>query len=373
MTTPHVADRRRRWTAAATVAAVLVFACGGAEGASPLPGARVHSIDVGDSLNALGRPAAFAGSLPCDGCDGIDLLLVLHPDGSYRSQDRYRGARHRPDPIVEVGRWILRADSVPRLTLLGGTDGPRHFTMESELRLRALDGTGAPHDTAAPHELVRISAPRVVVGTVRTRGRFRDFADSPTLVTCASGTQLVVGGDSAFVRLQRETHRLALGTGAGILVDLVARLEDRPGMEEGTRAETAVVDAFTVAEPTAACEATRTRAVLAVGDWEMTALDGDTLPELTPELRPTLRFLLGDATMAGNAGCNRFTGHAVLRGLDLVPRPVALTRRACADSTVMAREQRYTQILGEGGWFRLDAGDLVLAHGGVERARFRRR
>ena len=77
--------------------------------------------------------------------------------------------------------------------------------------------------------------------------------------------------------------------------------------------------------------------------------------------------------MSGTAGCNRLTGHAVLRGLDLVPRPVALTRRACTDSTVMAREGRYTQILAEGGWFRLDGGDLVLSHGGQERSRFRRR
>jgi heat shock protein HslJ len=89
-----------------------------------------------------------------------------------------------------------------------------------------------------------------------------------------------------------------------------------------------------------------------------------------------LRFLigeLGDKTLFGNAGCNRFTGPVVLRGLDLVGRPVAITRRMCVDSLANAREARYTKSLSDGGWFRLDGNQLVLSRGGLERARFYRR
>jgi heat shock protein HslJ len=154
------------------------------------------------------------------------------------------------------------------------------------------------------------------------------------------------------------------------------QLATRPGGEVGTQAETFVVDSFTVLESRAACEASRVRAAMAVGDWQLRALDGDTLPTLDRTLQPTLRFLigeLGDKTLSGNAGCNRFTGPVVLRGLDLIGRPVAITRRLCVDSLANERESRYAKSLSEGGWFRLDGNELVLSQGGMERARFYRR
>ena len=118
------------------------------------------------------------------------------------------------------------------------------------------------------------------------------------------------------------------------------------------------------------------RAAIAVGDWQLRALGGDTLPTLDRATQPTLRFLigeLGDKTLSGNAGCNRFTGRVVLRGLDLVGTPVAMTRRACVDSLANAREARYAKALSDGGWFRLDGTELVLSRGGEEQARFYRR
>jgi heat shock protein HslJ len=66
------------------------------------------------------------------------------------------------------------------------------------------------------------------------------------------------------------------------------------------------------------------------------------------------------------------SGRAVLRGTDLVGNPVASTLMMCPDSAVMAREERLGQILGEGGWFRMDGETLVFAQGGRVVGRFRR-
>ena len=144
-------------------------------------------------------------------------------------------------------------------------------------------------------------------------------------------------------------------------------------MEEGTRLETFIVDSFEVRPRSETCEATRVHALIALGDWQLGALDGEPLGELAATVRPTLRFVLSEPQLAGNAGCNRFTGRAVLRGLDLIPQPVALTQRMCADSIVMARERRYGAVLGAGGWFRAERDTLVLSQGGTETARFWRR
>lgn len=349
----------------------MAVACGAGDASSTPPGERVTRLGPGDSLPALTRPAGFEGTLPCDDCDGVETLVVLHPDGSYRLRER-RVSR-RPELRISLGRWTLSRDSVPRLRLFGGDSLPRQFDMTGLLTLRALGPSGEVVDAEEPRTLVRIAPPRSLGAPVKLRGEFRYFADAATLVTCDGGRQFPVAGDSAFIRLQAAYREHSLGSQAAILVDVEGQLEARPGMEEGTQPETFVVESFAVVNRREPCEATRVHALIAIGDWQLRALDGEALPSLERELQPTLRFVLSEPQMFGNAGCNRFTGRAVLRGLDLVPQPMALTKRMCADSLAMRRESRYAAALGDGGWFRLDGTTLVLAKGGLERARFERR
>ena len=367
----------RGWTKLWLVVATMA-ACGAGDGASPGSGEAkpepLRRLSEGDSLPVITRTAAYAGTLPCADCAGIETTLALHPDGSYRIRALYLG-KEAPNVFVSVGRWGYRADSIPRVTLFAMA-GDRHFALTDPLTLVALGTDGSPIEGDAPKTLSRVVAPEALDGVARVRGEFRYFADAATLVACDGGRQYPVAGDSAFIRLQRAFREHSLGTGASVVMELQGRLATRPGGEVGTLAETFVVDSFTVLEPRAACEASRVRAAMAVGDWQLRALDGDTLPTLERGLQPTLRFLigeLGDKTLSGNAGCNRFTGPVVLRGLDLVGRPVAMTRRMCVDSLANEREARYAKSFSEGGWFRLDDNELVLSRGGVERARFYRR
>jgi copper homeostasis protein (lipoprotein) len=367
----------RGWTKLWLVVATMA-ACGAGDGvnagtveAKPEP---LRRLSEGDSLPAITRIATYAGTLPCTDCSGIETTIVLHPDGSYRVRELYVG-KDAPNVFVSVGRWGYRADSVPRVTLFAMAND-RHFALVDALTLTALNTDGTPISGDAPKTLARVVAPTTIDGVARVRGEFRYYADAATLVACDGGRQYPVAGDSAFIRLQRAYRENSLGTMASVVMEMQGRLATRPGGEVGTQAETFVVDSFTVLEPRAACEASRVRAAMAVGDWQLRALDGDTLPTLDRALQPTLRFLigeLGDKTISGNAGCNRFTGAAVLRGLDLMGRPVAMTRRACADSVANAREARYGKVMSDGGWFRLDSNELVLSRGGEERARFYRR
>lgn len=350
----------------------VALACGGAEGSAPAPdvSAFVTALGAGDTLPAISRPAAYGGTLPCADCPGIETLLVLHPDGSYRLRERYLD--RQAQATLSLGRWSQRTDSL-RTVEVFHTTGIRRFSALGTLSLSALDQAGAPIASTRPPELRRVSAPPEMGGTLRARGEFRYFADAATFVECAGGRQFPVLGDSAYIRLQRAYLEQSLGTGAAVLVDLVGRLELRPGMEEGTQLESVVVDSFTVRPRSDACEATRVRALIAVGDWQLGALDGQPLPPLSRELQPTLRFVLSEPTMSGNGGCNRFTGRAVLRGTDLIPSALAMTQRLCADSLANGREAAYGRVLSGGGWFRAAGDTLVLSRDGRERARFWRR
>ncbi|WKW11659.1 copper resistance protein NlpE N-terminal domain-containing protein [Pseudogemmatithrix spongiicola] len=346
-------------------------ACGADVSSAELPGERVRRLEAGDSLPSLTRPAGFAGTLPCADCAGIETWLVLHPDGSYRLRERY--LEGNATASVRVGRWSLSRDSVPVVALYGTDSVPRRFAMTGALTLRTLARDGSPIESEQPLELVRVSMPSDLQAPARIRGEFRYMADAATLVSCEGGIQFPVAGDSAFIRLQRAHREQNLGTGAAILVDAVGRLQVRAGAEEGTQVETFVVDSFAVVNRREACEATTVTAYIAIGDWQLGALDGVRIGDLAREQQPTLRFVLSEPTMFGHAGCNRWTGRAVLRGLTLAPQPAALTMKMCADSTVMAREKRYAEVMGGGGWWRLEGGELVLSRGGLELARFWRR
>ncbi len=359
------------WRPLLAVAAMALVACGSSASSAELPGARVRRLEAGDSLPNLTRPAGYAGTLPCADCAGIETWLLLNPDGSFRLRERYLEGNAAAE--ISVGRWQISRDSVPVLSLFGRDSLPRRLAMTGALTLRALAQDGSAIDSEMPLELVRVSMPSDMAAPVKLRGEFRYFADAATLVSCDGGVQFPVAGDSAFIRLQRAHREQHLGTGAAILIDAVGRLQMRPGMEEGTTLETFVVDSFTVVDRKQACNATAVHAMVAIGDWQLGALDGQRLPELARDVQPTLRFVLSEPTMFGNAGCNRWTARAVLRGLTLVPQSVATTKKMCADPAVMQREQRFAQVMGDGGWFRLDAGELVLSRAGTEVARFWRR
>jgi copper homeostasis protein (lipoprotein) len=351
------------------------MACGGAAGADavypPLP--RLAGIEASDSLGALQRAAAFEGTLPCDDCAELRTVVVLHTDGSYRQRKQYRGrGADGRGTSISVGRWTIGRDSIRRLVLHGG-GAPQQFEIAGELTLRALDANGARIESRKPLELIRVSVPPFVEGRLVTRGEFRYLADAATFVACDGGRQFPIAGDSAFVALQRAHQNHPLGNVGSTAIDLVGHLEVRQSGEEGQTAETVVVDSFSVVPEPVLCEATRVRAAIAVGDWHMSTFEGAVLDAVPAASVPTLRFVLSEPTMFGNAGCNRFTARPVFRGLDLIGSPVAMTKKMCPDTAVMAREQRYGAALGAGGWFRLDRAELVFARAGHDVARFRRR
>ncbi len=355
----------------------ILLACGGAEGAGVAGLELVTALDAGDSLSALTRPAAYAGALPCDDCASESSVLVLEPDGSYRL--RTVGAS-RADTVLTLGRWTLTRDSVPVL-VLRGEEGDRGFEVVSPLRIRLLGAADErpapegrrPATPAAPTsgELVRVSAPPTLGGVLRARVEFRAGPGAPTIVTCDGGRLLPVRGADALVRLQQLHAAHPLGDGAATRVRLFGRLA-RDG-DGATAADVAVVDSFAPLPAREPCETMRIRAHVAVGDWQATALDGVDLTHLPATARPSLRFVLSEPTMFGHATCHRFSGAAVLRGLDLAPGTLRITPRPCSDTLAVARDARYSQILSTGGWFRLDGAELVLSQGGMEMVRYRRR
>jgi heat shock protein HslJ/membrane-bound inhibitor of C-type lysozyme len=92
--------------------------------------------------------------------------------------------------------------------------------------------------------------------------------------------------------------------------------------------------------------------------WAVVALNGQPVPD---GVAPDLRF--EGETVAGNSGCNRFTGGFRLSGEGLTLGPLAMTRMACPEPQ-SATEQAMTAALAAVTRFDVtDDGGLILLAG----------
>jgi heat shock protein HslJ len=90
--------------------------------------------------------------------------------------------------------------------------------------------------------------------------------------------------------------------------------------------------------------------------WRLTSLEGQ--PAL-PAVRVTAVFG-SDGSVSGSAGCNTYTGTAVIKGDGLQVGPMATTRMFCGEGGVMDQEDRYLSVLGEVGRYALDGARLQI-------------
>lgn len=138
-------------TAPAIVAVMLAAA------ACSMPAANGPAIDAGTdgahtARNSLDWAGAYRGVLPCADCQGIETVVVLADDGSYRHQSRYLG---RSDEVFsEEGgfTWSARGDTVT----LAGREPVQYFVAENRLIRLALDGSRITGDLAEHYVLTRL-------------------------------------------------------------------------------------------------------------------------------------------------------------------------------------------------------------------------
>ncbi len=355
-------------------ALILTTACspaGGGDGASngdsAAAGAPGSERAVADSLPAMRALGALTA--PSSWSGPLGSTITLFPDGTVRRRDVTSSGRGA-DTVVDHGRWTL-ADREARITLFGA-GAPQRFALEDTATWRALDVADAARADGAStwHAVGSVDS---VLDAAAMHGAFVYYADAAILTECASGRQYPVAMTGAYRELETRYGASGAAGGSPAVVRIRARLADAPVGEGDGRATAVFVEGVERVEAEGACAALELRRAVDGVEWQLTELGGEPLDPATPgeARRSTLQFALSESQIAGRDGCNRYSGRGVLRGVDLVVLgPLAVTRMMCADSLVMARAERFTRALGEGGWLRLDGATLVLSRGPRVVARF---
>lgn len=322
-------------------------------------------------LASLPGPAGWQGDLPCARCTGIRTALVLAPDGTFRLDEGYLGLAPEVDTLFgSTGRWSWSLQSQV-VVLYGSGESPRYLEAVAGGGLRALDLQGASIVSAMNYTLSPLSSVPPLSGMVRMVGAFTYFADSATMVECRSGLMLPVAMEGPYIDLERAYMASGTEPGAPMTVRVSGTLETRPAMDGPGSEVMLIVSEYGGGALDEACPAVEVRAALASGRWTLLALEGWAVG--TPRAgaqSPTLEWDAEESRISGSAGCNQYSGRGFLRGTLLVAEALASTRMFCAD--IMETEERFLEVLSEGGAVRLEDGSLILYAGSVEVARFAR-
>jgi heat shock protein HslJ len=138
-----------------TLAATVAFGAAGCTTTAPAADADAREAapdSAHNARNALDWAGVYRGVLPCADCPGIETVVTLAADGTYRAQSRY--LERDVEPTVERGRftWNAAGDTIT----LAGDRPARYFVGENRLIRLALDGSRITGGLAEHYVLTRI-------------------------------------------------------------------------------------------------------------------------------------------------------------------------------------------------------------------------
>lgn len=351
-----------------------LLACGSRETPEPeAPLPESGPVVPPRDLAALTGASSWRGQIPCADCAGIDMVLTLYPDGTYRSQGAYLGTGGAGDTInADFGRWTL-ADNDSRVHLFGAGSAPGRYAVDADGALRMLDTEGRDIESSANYRLAATPEPVAITHPSRLVGAFTYMADAAIFVECESGLQFPVDM-SADYRALESAYSTARGNGQPMVVRLKGHLDERNVGEGHGMALALVVDSMDTIQPDDGCAAQRTLDTIAAGEWRLVALaHGADLAPVSDSGTASFSWDRAESRITGSGGCNRYNGRGIMRGTMLVGSPVAATKRACLDASISQLEQHFLGLLGEGAALRIGNDTLVWSQGPRDVARFVRR
>lgn len=135
-------------------AVVLGTGMGTSGCAMPGPVADSTSPDPAhNARNALDWAGAYRGVLPCADCEGIETLVVLASDGTYRTRSTYLGESDNSYSEQGSFSWNEAGNTVT----FSGQPPTQYFVGENRLTRLKLDGSRVTGDLAEHYVLTKIA------------------------------------------------------------------------------------------------------------------------------------------------------------------------------------------------------------------------
>ena len=92
--------------------------------------------------------------------------------------------------------------------------------------------------------------------------------------------------------------------------------------------------------------------------WKLTELEGDTVVAVEGQREAHVIFTLNNNNVKGSGGCNNFSGKYEIIDDSIHVGALAATRMYC--DSVMDREEKFLEVLQDGGRFKISDENLYL-------------
>ena len=139
----------------ATITAVILavaFAAGGCT-APGRNASNPNSEPAHNARNSLDWAGTYRGTLPCADCPGIETIVILASDGTYRTQSKYL-ERNIP-ASSEHGRFAW--NETGNTVTLEGAPPTKYFMGENRLTRLALDGSSITGPLAEHYVMTKVA------------------------------------------------------------------------------------------------------------------------------------------------------------------------------------------------------------------------
>jgi len=301
--------------------------------------------------------STFRGRVPWVGCDGLDIVLNIRPDGLYQLRKSIIRGEDK-ETSAEMGRW--KYDAAERLLVLGRSRGAlRTLVLQDNNTLRLQDIEGVDMVSASEDSVLHLeSRPDPFPDSVKMRGMYRSLGATGVFRECQSGVSFPVAARGEYRLLEHHYDSTPHGQGDPLLVTLSGSLLKKDGSSGGESGEELVVERFGSVVPGQDCTGEHSESGLFDRTWRLVELAGKPVRLDKGQREPFVTLETKDNKMHGFSGCNRFFGTYLAKGEIFVFNKMAMTRMACPQG--MALEDGFLKALEKTEAYRVRDGVLEL-------------
>ncbi len=110
--------------------------------------------DGHNSLNAVDWVGTYRGTLPCADCEGIETVITLNEDGTYKKNDTYLTNKEGENKFEEAGKFVWD-ESGSIITLQSSSGESKYKVGENKLFALDMDGKLVEGQLADKYILVK--------------------------------------------------------------------------------------------------------------------------------------------------------------------------------------------------------------------------
>lgn len=290
----------------------------------------------------------YYGITPCADCPGIYYELDLNEDMTYI--EKYLYLESDVDTIITEGNYKIQADSVIALAPKSAEEGFYSQLKISGNELVILDKDGKEiKSELAKFYILGTTPPKMPEKTASEKNRFKATGNEPFwAVEITPGGEMLFnpmdGKQISFPVPDPETTEngevfSASGNGELLKVEISNEpCQDNMSGEYFSHTVSVTFKSMDMEKPQTwkGCGGYTNSGNLEEiadkvnGDWVLRQINGDTLPENPGYKTPTMKIVLMEGKVSGNAGCNQYSGQIKhLEGNKLSVFRAISTKMAC--------------------------------------------